>query len=213
MNEEGSFGAVELPSPGPPMDAGADGGAPISTPSSAPRPRLRRASSQQQSLMDTGAGSSGAMDSGALASSSPRSIARALPATGVSATIAPALSSQVEAPTPARSAMNSLDQLSLRVAAPTPLRGTMESLPSAPELARKVQSQAAELLGITRVASEASTYVQMLERRLLELAPEHPMPVRDVHLGTPVAAVSALVAAAPGRSGTTTPVRGAGSKR
>jgi hypothetical protein len=49
--------------------------------------------------------------------------------------------------------------------------------------------------------------VHLLERRLCELAPSHPLPVTEAHLGTPVATVShalvgaALGAGAPGGAG------------
>jgi len=141
-------------------------------PSTAVRPRLRRASSVQQSPAGDGV---------SMALNSPRSVARAMPL-----------------PVATPSTASTAAALLARTVAQSPLRRASEAvpLPSAPELARKVQSQAAELLRLTQLAGDANAYVHVLERRLLELAPGHPMPVGDEHFGTPVASVSTLVTAA-----------------
>lgn len=70
--------------------------------------------------------------------------------------------------------------------------------PTAAALARKVQSQASELTELTRQSQAAQSYVHLLERRLLELVPGHPLPVSEAHMGTPATSASVLITAAVG---------------
>ena len=64
------------------------------------------------------------------------------------------------------------------------------------QLAAKIRAQAAELTSLT-VRLEASTsYTHTLERRLLEISPDHPIPVTEDHLGLPVTSLSRLAAVA-----------------
>lgn len=59
-------------------------------------------------------------------------------------------------------------------------------------LALKVQTQARELNDLTHTLREREGYAHMVERRLLEIVPDHPMPVSDAHLGTVVGKLSKL---------------------
>ncbi len=88
----------------------------------------------------------------------------------------------------------------------------------AARLAARVQVQARELAELSGALGRAEAYGRLLERRLTELAPEHPVPVTEAALGTHVArlsklasgAAAQLVGSSGGGGGAVTPGRGSG---
>ena len=66
---------------------------------------------------------------------------------------------------------------------------------TAAQLAAKVRSQSQELADLTLRMEASSEYTHTLERRLLEISPDHPIPVSSDHLGLPVTSLSRLAAA------------------
>jgi hypothetical protein len=69
--------------------------------------------------------------------------------------------------------------------------GTMQA-----QLAAKVRKQAAELTAATVAVANAQAYSHTVERRLLEVVPDHPIPVSPAHLGQPVSTLSRLAVTA-----------------
>ncbi|CAN0469327.1 unnamed protein product, partial [Hapterophycus canaliculatus] len=54
---------------------------------------------------------------------------------------------------------------------------------SSSRLSAKIRLQATELAGLTERLRHEEAYSRLLERRLLEMDPEHPLPVMPRHLG------------------------------
>lgn len=63
-------------------------------------------------------------------------------------------------------------------------------------LSRKVAAQAAELTEAHGALRAAGAYTRLLERRLLEAVPDHPLPVMEGHLGLPLTSLSRLAVTA-----------------
>jgi chromosome segregation ATPase len=80
-------------------------------------------------------------------------------------------------------------------------------VPSDPgRLAVKVQAQARELAELSLRLARSETYSHLVERRLLEVSPSHPMPVSEHHMGQAVEQLSKLaLAAAQTLTGAVTP--------
>jgi hypothetical protein len=108
-------------------------------------------------------------------------------------------------------------------AAPPPAPAARPPAPAPPppapagdaaRLAARVQVQARELADLSGSLGRAEAYSRLLERRLAELAPEHPLPVTEAALGTHVARLSNLAAGAAAllveSAGGATPGRGGG---
>lgn len=125
----------------------------------------------------------------AVAGSGPRAApARPLPAVThepiASARAAPVAAAPTPAPTPAATA------------APGVGSSGSGSSGAQAQLAVKVRQQAAELTEATLALAHARTYTHTVERRLLEIVPDHPVPVLDTHLGLPVTTLSRLATTA-----------------
>lgn len=50
-------------------------------------------------------------------------------------------------------------------------------------LSKKIRTQASQLAQLNETLQQEGSYSRLLERRLLELDPEHPLPVTPQHLG------------------------------
>ena len=78
-------------------------------------------------------------------------------------------------------------------------------------LAARVQVQARELADMSGALGRSEAYARLLERRLLEVVPEHPLPVSEAALGTHVGRLSKLaLAAAQTLTGVSSPGKVAG---
>lgn len=74
------------------------------------------------------------------------------------------------------------------------------------KLAAKVHAQALELADLTLKLQKSDAYAHLVERRLLEIAPSHQLPVNEALMGTHVDALSKLaLSAAQSLTGVVTP--------
>jgi hypothetical protein len=63
-------------------------------------------------------------------------------------------------------------------------------------LTRKIRSQASELGDTLQLLQSTQAYARLVERRLLEAVPDHPLPVSEGHLGLPITMLSKLAVTA-----------------
>jgi hypothetical protein len=63
-------------------------------------------------------------------------------------------------------------------------------------LTRKIRSQASELGETVQLLQSTQAYARLVERRLLEAVPDHPLPVSEGHLGLPLTTLSKLAVTA-----------------